>query len=374
MMNMEQKIHVELGDRSYDVRIAPGLISEVGASIAGLTGAKQAVVISDSSVAPLYASRVADSLTNAGIAPRVIEFPAGEPSKVLVTVSSLLDELLDSGVPIDRRTVIVALGGGVVGDMAGFVAAVSLRGLRFVQCPTSLLAVVDSSVGGKTGVDHTAGKNLIGAFHQPVAVLSDIETLRTLSIDELRNGLGECVKHAVIRDASLLEFIEANAETLQSVIDGKLAFDAEIMCDLLARNVAIKAEVVRADERESGVRAHLNYGHTIGHAIETFVGYENIRHGEAVSLGMVTANHIAVERGLLDQATANHITAVLANLQLPTTRSSLDAAKIWNIMKHDKKTRDGKVRMVLPSAIAAVDIYDDISEQEVAKAIKSIEK
>ena len=371
---MEQKIHVELGERSYDVRIAPGLIGEVGASVSELTSAKQAVIISDSNVAPLYASRVVASLADAGIVSRVIKFPAGELSKVLATVSNLLDELLGTGTPIDRRTVIVALGGGVVGDMGGFVAGVSLRGLRFLQCPTSLLAVVDSSVGGKTGVDHAAGKNLIGVFHQPFAVLSDVETLRTLPIAELRNGLAECVKHAVIRDASLLDFIEANADMLQSVDSGKLVFDADIMCDLLAKNVEIKAEVVQADEQESGVRAHLNYGHTIGHAIETFVGYEDIRHGEGVSLGMVTANHIAVERGLLDQSAADRITDVLRNLQLPTTRGSLDAVQIWEIMKHDKKARDGQVRMVLPSGLGSVDIYDDITEQEVAMAIKSIEK
>lgn len=377
---MKKKIHVELGERSYDVRIAPGLLGEVGASIAELTDARQVVIVTDSNVAPLYAGRVADSLGKVGIASRIIEFPAGEPSKNLATVSNLLDELfnrtpLASGKPaIDRNTVIVALGGGVAGDMGGFVAAVSLRGLRYVQCPTSLLAVVDSSVGGKTGVDHAAGKNLIGAFHQPLAVLSDIETLRTLPITELRNGLGECVKHAVIRDAGLLEFIETNADTLQSTDDGKLAFDAEIMCELLGRNVEIKAEVVCADERETGVRAHLNYGHTIGHAIETFVGYENIRHGEAVALGMVAANHIAVERSLLDQPIADRIVKILRNLQLSTSYALLNAAEIRDIMKHDKKACDGKIRMVLPSALGDVDIYDDITEQEVAEAVKSIEK
>ncbi|MCK5113634.1 MAG: 3-dehydroquinate synthase [Phycisphaerae bacterium] len=370
---MEQKIHVALGERSYDVRIAPGLIDQIGSSVAELTGAKQVVVITDSNVAPLYAARVTESLAAAGVVSRVLEFPAGEPSKNFATVSDLLDELLGSGEPIDRGTVIVPLGGGVAGDMGGFVAGVALRGLRFLQCPTSLLAVVDSSVGGKTGVDHAAGKNLIGVFHQPVGVLSDIESLRTLSIEELRNGLGECVKHAVIRDATLLDFIETNAETLQRVDGEKLAFDSDVMCELLAKNVAIKAQVVRTDERESGVRAHLNYGHTIGHAIETFVGYANIRHGEAVSLGMVTANHIAVARELFAPAVADRIANLLQSLNLPTTCGSLDAVKIWDIMKHDKKARGGQVRMVLPTGLGEVDIYDDITEQEVGEAVESID-
>jgi len=227
-------------------------------------------------------------------------------------------------------------------------------------------------------VDHQAGKNLIGAFHQPSCVVIDVETLRTLPLAELRNGLGECVKHAVIRDESLLEFIEAGAEKLLATDgrgdDEKLSFDAETMARLIARNVAIKAAVVSADEREAGVRGHLNFGHTIGHAIETFVGYDNIRHGEAVSLGMVAANHIAKARGLLKSSQARRITKILAKLQLPTTTSPLDAESIWQIMQHDKKALHGKVRMVLPTDIGKVDIYDDITPAEVAQAVEAVGK
>ncbi len=372
---MEQTtIRVELGSRSYDVRIGAGLMGQLG-SIAASSGAKQAVVISESNVDPIYGQAAVDSLQAAGLDTwRTRPFPAGEPSKNLQTASAILDELLSHEPAIDRNTLIVPLGGGVAGDMAGFVAAVALRGLRFLQCPTSLLADVDSSVGGKTGVDHATGKNLIGAFHQPTGVVIDVETLRSLPIAELRNGLGECVKHGVIRDESLLDFIEANAQKLLAIDGEKLAFDADVMIELISRDVAIKAEVVSADEREAGVRGHLNFGHTIGHAVETFIGYENIRHGEAVSLGIIAANHIAVSRGLLDKAQADRVEKILTDLQLPTTCKKLDHAEIWRIMQHDKKARDGKVRMVLSSSLGSVDIYDDITEDEVHSATKILEQ
>jgi 3-dehydroquinate synthase len=371
---MDKQIRVELGQRSYDVLIGADLSCQIGKLASGI-GAGRVVVISDSNVAPLYGQALLDALQASGLdAWAMRPFPAGEPSKTLTTASGLLDELLSHSPAIDRDTLIIPLGGGVAGDMGGFVAAVALRGLRVLQCPTTLLACVDSSVGGKTGVDHQAGKNLIGAFHQPSGVIIDVETLRTLPLAELRNGLGECVKHAVIRDESLLEFIESNAQTLLATDGQGLAFDADVMVELIARNVVIKAAVVSADEREAGLRGHLNFGHTIGHAIETFVGYDNIRHGEAVSLGMVAANCIATARGLLGSGQARRVAKVLAGLQLPTTTGPLDAAEIWQIMQHDKKARHGKVRMVLPSDIGKVDIYDDITPTEVAEAVEAIGK
>jgi len=376
-----KKIRVELGLRSYDVCVGAGLLgsADMLGKLASEIGASQVVVISDSNVAPLYGQATVDALAAAGLdAWATKPFPAGEPSKTLATASTLLDELLTHSPAIDRGTLVVPLGGGVAGDLGGFVAAIALRGLRVLQSPTSLLACVDSSVGGKTGVDHQTGKNLIGAFHQPSCVVIDVETLRTLPLAELRNGLGECVKHAVIRDESLLEFIEASAEKLLATEgrgdDKKLSFDAEIMAELIARNVTIKAAVVSADEREAGVRGHLNFGHTIGHAVETFIGYDNIRHGEAVSLGMVAANHIAKARGLLGPSQAQRITNILSKLELPTTTSPLDPGSIWQIMQHDKKALAGKVRMVLPTEIGKVDIYDDITPAEVAQAVESIGK
>jgi len=364
-MTMERTVRVELGPQSYDVHIAPGALAELGATVAALGSATGAVVITDSNVGPLYGARAVESLRAASLAASVIEFPAGEVNKTLATVDSLLDDLLAVAPPIDRNTVIVALGGGVVGDVAGLVAAIALRGLRVVQCPTSLLACVDSSVGGKTGVDHATGKNLIGAFHQPGAVVVDVETLTTLPREELCNGLAESVKHGAIRDAALLDFIEAHVADI-------LDCDAESMCELIGRNVAIKAAVVADDEKETGNRAHLNFGHTIGHAIEVCVGYDAIRHGEAVSLGMIAANRLAVSRGLMASADANRIERVLVSLSLPVRRGGLDADEIWAICQHDKKARGGKVRMVLVGALETVAIHDDITAADVAMALGAL--
>ncbi len=369
---MDPTIRIDLGRRSYDVRIAPAGLAGVGPAVKEWTGARQVVVLSDTNVAPLYAQGVLDSLAEANIEARLLTFPAGESHKTLATVSGLLDGLLAHEPPIDRKTVLLALGGGVAGDVTGFVAAVALRGLRFVQAPTTLLADVDSSVGGKTGVDHPAGKNLIGAFHQPSGVWIDVETLRTLPRRELRNGLAECVKHAVIRDAAMLDFLDTHAEDLQAGTDGALAFEAGTMTELIARNVAVKARVVSRDEREAGVRSHLNFGHTIGHAIETSVGYDTIRHGEAVALGIVAENALAVARGLLDPNVAQRVKTVLSKLALPTTRPNLDAEDIWRLLRHDKKARDGRVRIVLAKALGNVDLYDDIHTDEVKNALESL--
>ncbi len=334
----------------------------MGQTVARLGHVRQAVIIADANVNARYGERVRACLDAVGLATIQLEFPPGECNKTPRTWLSLQDGLLGREKPIDRRTVIVALGGGVTTDLAGFVAATCLRGLRWVACPTTLLAAVDASVGGKTGVDHPAGKNLIGAFHQPAAVVIDVETFATLPAGQLANGLGECVKHAVIRDASLLDFIDAGATRIARC-------DADTMTDLVARNVAIKAAVVAADETEAGERAHLNFGHTIGHAVETFVGYERIGHGEAVSLGMVAANRLAAARGLLAEDVAAKIEAVLARLALPVRRAGLDARRIWQIMQHDKKARDGKVRMVLARALGTVQIVDDVSENQVHDAV-----
>ncbi|MBN1942129.1 MAG: 3-dehydroquinate synthase [Phycisphaerae bacterium] len=368
----ESVVRIDLAERSYDVRIASGLLRDAGGALAAWTGAAQAVVVSDTTVAPLHAQAVLASLAEAGPAARLLTFPAGEPNKTLATVSAVLDDLLAHDPPIDRKTVILALGGGVVGDLAGFVAAVALRGLRFLQLPTTLLAAVDSSVGGKTGVDHAAGKNLIGAFHQPAGVLCDVETLRTLPKSELCNGLAECVKHAVIRDAGLLDFLESRAADLLSGEDGDLKFDAGGMIELIARNVAIKAKVVGEDERESGVRAHLNFGHTIGHAVETFVGYETMSHGQAVALGMVAENALAVARGLLSEDVARRVRDALAALGLPTRQGGLDAKEIWRLMQYDKKAQAGRVRIALPRALGDVAVYDDLNAEEVNHAVESL--
>lgn len=362
----ERTVPVELGERSYSVRVGAGLLDALGSAVAALPRVTGAAVVTDSNVGPLYAARAQESLAAAGVRATTIEFPAGEAHKHLDTVSAVLDSLFAIEPAVDRSTVVVALGGGVAGDLAGFVAATALRGMRFVQCPTSLLADVDASVGGKTGVDHPAGKNLIGAFHQPAAVLIDVETLRTLPRAELIGGLAECVKHAVIRDASLLDAIEASAPAI-------LDCDAEAMTDLIARNVAIKAAVVSADEREAGQRAHLNYGHTIGHAVEAMGGYGELSHGQAVSLGIVAANRLAVDRGLISEADAQRIERLLRELELPIRRPGLDVEKAWWIMQHDKKAVGGKVRFVLPTGLGSADLFDDCAPGAVRDAIRYLE-
>jgi 3-dehydroquinate synthase len=350
------------------VHIASGAIEAIRQSI-DTEKYSQAVIVSETTVAPLYAERVADALRGkAGWGVRVAKpFSAGEQNKTLATASSVLDDVLGGDPPVDRKTLIVALGGGVTGDLAGFVAAVALRGLPFVQVPTTLLAMVDSSVGGKTGVDHDAGKNLIGAFHQPQAVVADVETLRTLPARELSNGLAESVKHGVIRDPSLLAFLEANAETLTSP-----DFDADVMVELVARNVAIKADVVAADEREAGVRAYLNAGHTVGHAVETFVGYESIRHGEAIALGLVAELQLSVNRGLLAAADAQRVVSLMSRLNLPITQPGLDVPALCSLMQRDKKTLRGQLRISVPTALGEMTILDDLRVEELQAAIETL--
>ena len=360
---MHRTVRVNLCQRSYEVLIGQGLLADELAKALPPMRASSVVVISDSNVAPLYGQAAVKVLAGAGLAVNLIEFPAGESNKTLATCGAIFDKLFALTPAIDRHSVIVALGGGVTGDIAGFVAATALRGIRFLQCPTTLLADVDASVGGKTGVDHASGKNLIGAFHQPSGVLIDVDTLKTLPVAQIRNGLAECVKHGVIRDVTLLDFLESNAEKI-------LACDSQTMIDLLECNVAIKAQVVSADEKEAGVRMHLNFGHTIGHAIETLVGYDQIGHGEAVSLGMVAACHIAVARKLIDKKFARRIEALLVRLSLPTTCKKLDCDKIFELMKHDKKARGGKILMVLPTGIDKVEVFSDVSVEEIQAAVK----
>ena len=362
---MEQTIKVELGSRSYDVRVGSGLLDSLGQAAGELGSVRQAAVVADSNIASSYGRRAAGSLEAAGIEAAMFEFPSGEANKTLASFSDLIDSLFSITPAIDRDLLVVACGGGVTGDITGYVAASTLRGVRWLQCPTSLLADVDASVGGKTGINHASGKNLIGAFYQPSGVLIDVETLKTLPAEELRSGLAECVKHAVIRDAALLDFIADNTPAILDCQSG-------VMCDLIARNVAIKAAVVAGDERESGTRAHLNFGHTVGHAIETIVGYGTISHGAAVSLGMVAANEMAVSRGLISPADAGRVREALEALELPTTYSGLDTGQVWDVMQRDKKARGGRVRMVLPTAIGKVDIFDDTDAREVARAVAAL--
>jgi 3-dehydroquinate synthase len=274
----------------------------------------------------------------------------------------MYDTLLSARV--ERSTPILALGGGVIGDMTGFVAATILRGVPFVQIPTTLLAMVDASVGGKTGINHAVGKNLIGSFHQPIAVLIDPSVLKTLPARDLHGGLAECIKHEIIRDA-------AGFDRLERDIDRALQLDLSYLTQLIAHNVAIKARVVEADPFERGERAHLNFGHTFGHAIET-VSHYDYSHGECVALGMAAAARMAVDLGILDESSRRRIVAVIERAQLPVRGLKLATKLVVDAMVFDKKVRGGKVRFVLPDRIGHAVIRDDVPPELVTRAVESL--
>ena len=327
---------------AYEVLIGADLLVNLGQLVRQISPSPSCAIISDTHVAPLYLAKAAASLETSGF--RVISYviPAGEQHKTLATVSAVLDTLLNARV--ERATPVITLGGGVVGDLGGFVAASLLRGVPFLQVPTTLLSAVDASVGGKVGVDHATGKNLIGAFHQPRMVVTDIATFRTLPARELRCGLAECIKHAVIRDADLFAFIKEHTAEL-------LACDLDAMGKLVSRNVAIKAAVVQEDPFEKGVRALLNFGHTFGHAIETVLEYAGIQHGEGVALGMLAAGRLATALGRFPAEDLAAMIELIGAIGLPTSHAGLDVERTFSAMFSDKKVRGGKLRFVLPSRI-----------------------
>lgn len=362
---ISRSVNVQLPFHRYEVRIQPGLLEGVGDFVKELPGVSGVVVVSDSNVADLYGQALLESLSRRDLKANLLRFQAGEQFKTLSTCSEMFDRLFCLEPALDRSSLLITLGGGVPGDLGGFLAATALRGIRFLQCPTSLLAAVDASTGGKTGVDHAAGKNLIGAFHQPVGVLIDPLCLKTLPDEQFKSGLAECVKHAVIRSADLMELLESRREQM-------LCLDPEATTELIAANVQIKADVVIADEREQSLRAILNYGHTFGHAFETQMGYGQVTHGQAVAWGMMAANCVAVSRGLLDPDLADRVAGLLEALGLSTQPGKFEIESIWARMLHDKKTRGGKVKLILPSQIGQVEIYDDLSREEVAQAMEKL--
>src|SRR5688572_4165908 len=339
------------------------MINHVGERLAPLVRAKQAAIVFDANVLAHYRGSLLTSLSDAF--DRVIEntIPASEDHKTVETVHRLYDQILQHR--IDRHTPVIALGGGVVGDTAGFVAATILRGVPFVQIPTTLLSMVDASVGGKTGIDHAAGKNLIGAFHQPIAVLIDPTVLRTLPPRELRSGLAECIKHEIIRDREGFAALEQN-------IPRAMALDVEYLTTLIAHNVAIKARVVEADPFERGERAHLNFGHTFGHAIETVSNYE-YAHGECGALGMVAASRLAQRLGMLDGESVARITKLIGAAGLPTGAMKLRTDDVVDAMFFDKKVKGGRLRFVLPDAIGHVVIRDNVPIERVREAADSLQ-
>ena len=337
MSGAEREVTVALDERSYPIRIGWGHLDELGPAIAERLGATKAAIVSVPPVAKHYGARVGRSLRKAGIQNKRFEVPDGERSKNLNQVKKLYEALLDAGV--DRHTVVVALGGGVVGDLAGFVAATLFRGMRVVQVPTSLLAMVDSSVGGKTGVNVPRGKNLVGAFHQPSLVWADAKTLETLPPRQRAAGMAEVVKHAAIWDKALFAELEEGADAL-------LELEPSRWLPILARNCEIKAEVVSRDERESGLRMILNFGHTVGHAIEALKKYRGVLHGEAVAMGMVFAAHRSELLGVSPEGDDVRIARLLSRFGLPTTLPNFPRRAYLSALKVDKKKQDDRIRFV----------------------------
>ena len=329
---------------TYRVTIGSGLRQEFAARVVDVAPAHRYAVISDSEVAPHYAEPLVAALRRSGGASLHL-IAAGEASKTRESWARLTDELLAAG--CGRDTTVVALGGGVVGDLAGFVAATFMRGVPVVQCPTSLLAMIDASVGGKTGVDTPTGKNLVGAFHSPAAVLADVETLRTLPAAHRRAGLAEAIKHGVIADAEYFHRLDANLPAL-------LECEPEVTLDAVARSVEIKADVVRADAREQGLRKTLNFGHTLGHAIELASGY-TLLHGDAVAIGMVLEARLAERLGAARSGTAEEIEQVLRRAGLPVAKpAAIGASVVLDATRHDKKARGGAVEYALPARIGVM--------------------
>ena len=355
-------VNVPLGDRSYDIEIGMSL-DQAGQQIKGLGLGQKIAVVVNPTVKELYAKRVVESLKAQGFMAMVIVIPDGEQHKDLDWANAIYTSLLTNA--FDRRSLIVALGGGVIGDLAGFAAATYMRGIPFVQVPTTLLAMVDSSVGGKTGVNHPMGKNMIGAFHQPQKVLMDLEVLKTLPKEEFLSGMAEVIKYGVIWDGAFFDYLDNNRDRI-------LGLDRDALIHVIRRSCEIKAEVVGKDEREGGLRAILNFGHTVGHAIEKAENY-TMRHGEAVAIGMVYASRLAFATGLCDASVPERVEKLIASYGLPTNLRSLSRKPtvqgLMDTMQIDKKAEGGKVKFVLPTKIGEVVITKEWEEQKLRELI-----
>jgi len=330
-----ERLRIDLGERSYPIMIGPGLLQDADL-VGGSVAARDVLVVTNTTVAPLYLARLERSLEGKRVAS--VALPDGEQYKTLETLARVFDALVERR--LNRDACVVALGGGVVGDMAGFAAACYQRGVDYVQVPTTLLAQVDSSVGGKTGVNHPGGKNLIGAFHQPRAVIADTDTLATLPPRELRAGLAEVIKYGLIADVGFLGWIEAH-------LDALLRLDGAALAHAIRRACEVKAEIVAEDEREHGRRALLNLGHTFGHAIETATGYGEWLHGEAVGTGMLMAADLSCRVGWIGAADVTRIRVLLERAGLPVAAPPIGAARALELMGMDKKVLAGRIRLVL---------------------------
>lgn len=353
---------VDLGHHAYPIQISAGLLSEANARLVPYLAQNRAVIITNTTVAPLYLSRLQEALEKAGIAVTSIVLPDGEAYKNAETLNHIYDQLLENHV--ERKTTLIALGGGVIGDITGFAAASYLRGVPFIQVPTTLLAQVDSSVGGKTGINHPLGKNMIGAFYQPQLVLADTSTLDTLPDPELSSGLAEVIKYGLIRDPEFFTWLEDNIELL-------LARDTQALAHAIFRSCENKAMVVAADEHEKGTRALLNLGHTFGHAIETGTGYGQWLHGEAVAAGTVLAADLSLRLGLLNPAAVARINDLYQRAGLLRRAPDLGCETYLGLMGLDKKVEDGKIRLVLLRDIGNAFLASGVASDVLSQTLKN---
>jgi 3-dehydroquinate synthase len=359
------EIIVNLGDRSYRIAIGTGSLRSVGPRLVQLGVGRRVALISDRNLLERYGAAVLESLQSVGLAMTQIDVPEGEAAKRLPVAEHCWEQCLDAG--LDRSSTIVALGGGAVGDLAGFVAATYMRGLSFVQLPTTLLAQVDASIGGKTAIDHPRAKNLIGAIHQPRLVVIDPELLLTLPDREYRSGLAEVVKHGIALDADYFDDVEANVEKL-------LLRDLATLERIITGSCRLKARVVEADEREGGLRTLLNYGHTVGHALEAVTDYARWLHGEAVSLGMVAAGRLARRLGVAAHDAVDRQIRLLRAIGLPVTFDGPAPEVILRAMGSDKKVRDGKVPFILSPRIGEARLAFDVPAEAVLETLKELQQ
>ena len=357
------EIPVRLGSRSYRILVGTGVLTHAGAELGRLKVGRKVALVTDPGILKLHGETVAESLRVAGFEVTTVLLPEGERAKTLEVAASTWDRFLEAG--LDRSSTVVAVGGGAVGDLAGFTAATYMRGVNFVQVPTTLLAQVDASIGGKTAIDHARGKNMIGAFHQPRLVLADTTTLLTLPEREYRSGMAEVIKHGIVLDAAYFAQVEREAAALRTR-------EPAVLTGIVAGSCRLKGSVVERDEQEAELRHVLNYGHTIGHAIEAVTGYERFAHGEAVSLGIAAEASIAERLGLAKPGTRERQLAALDAVGLPVRGAGEPPERIVETLSRDKKSRDGRVPFVLAPEIGAFRIVYDVPRATILDALADI--
>ncbi|MDC3079699.1 3-dehydroquinate synthase [Rhodospirillaceae bacterium] len=363
VVNEHNKLRIDLKENSYDIIIQHGLLSNLGILISQKFAKPKTFIVTDNNISVHWLEQTIESLSAQGISPKVLEVPAGENTKSFINLEKIIDQLLES--KVDRDSLLIALGGGVIGDLAGFAGAVTLRGIKVVQVPTTLLSQVDSSVGGKTGINVRQGKNLVGSFYQPSLVAIDTQVLKTLPPRQLFAGYAEVVKYGLIKDCSFFDWLELNGK---KVLEGdKLAQQFAIFT-----SCRIKAEIVEADEKEQDLRAILNFGHTFGHALEAEAGYNgNLLHGEAVSIGMVMAIELSKNLGHLSGQDAGRAVEYIRSIGLPTNINSIEGSNSWHPdgliqhMQHDKKVSNGQLRFVLIKGIGDAYLTSDVEKKQV---------